>query len=149
MIHQAIVRKWGAGEWRTMDAATLAAQLDTPDRLQPATLIRFFGAVAIAGGNPAQLGQLWQFEEYVRRAETALAGGDRAGLLALIATIPVKMDGATLAAIQVAVAGLERSPIQAAEEGEEPPEVDAQGVATALEAAGWVWSGGQWVRQGG
>lgn len=148
MIYQAITRTHGAGEWRSRDAAALAGDITSKASLQPTNLIQFFGAVVAAGGNPAELAQLWGFEEYVRRAEQALKAGDLAGMQALIATIPAAMGTATATAIITATSGLTRSPIQsvAAESGQEPPAVDAEAVTAALEGEGWAWNGGVWVR---
>ena len=150
---------WANG--RTGDAATLAAEANTPTTITPTTLTDFFGAVVAAvmaaGGTTEEavgaLRELWGVNGFIDRAEAAMVDGNRTGLLALLDVMPTPtqtaMGAATLAAIQTVIDGLTLTAGAALwnnEDGEMPETFTAAWVTQTLTAAGYVWNGTAWAR---
>lgn len=149
-IHTSITRAYPANEWRPQTAATLAAAITQPAALRPMSLMQLFTAAAQAGATVAEFSAVWQYSEFVRRVETALTTGDLAGATALLAVCPVQFGERTLAAIQVVLVAntLRLVDVVATEQSQlgAPESVTDSDVTAALEAAGYVWDGSEWVR---
>lgn len=144
---------WQAGH--IDDAATIAAELNTAAALRPLTLLSLFQAAVAQGADPAELAKVWPVSEFVQRFEATIADGDLAGAQAMLATIPVALDPATLAAVQAVItantltAGQANWPEfdeQGNPTGDPPATFDAAWVESTLTAAGYTWNGTQWVR---
>lgn len=139
--------------WRTTTASDLTDALNAPAALKRMTLTAFFQAAVAAGADPTELAHLWAYDQYVQRAATALWEGDLAGMQALIATMPpqakAEMSQETLDAITATVAAntLRAVDVHWPEDSEEDPpaEVTEQDVSGWLTAAGYTWSGDEWV----
>lgn len=144
-----VIWRAGGSGWRSMSAAQLAAALNAPAALTPMTLEQFFAAVVAQGGAPTELAKLWPFQQYIVWANEGLNAGDYARVMALLATIPVEMDGATQTAISAVVAAATLPAVAhfwPADAQDAPPvTVTAQDVSDALTAAGYVWSNGAWA----
>lgn len=149
MLGNCIWRLYGAGEWRGMTAAELAAALNAPAALTPMSLEQFFAAVVGAGGNPSELAKLWPYQQYVIWANEALNAGDYTRTMALLATIPETLNETTQAAITAVIAGATMAAVEKLwpPDSEDSPvtPVTSEHVATALTDAGFSWSGEVWA----
>lgn len=150
---------YGLPSWRanrTGDAATLAAEANTPTSLRPMTLEQFFGAVAQAGGDTEKLGELWEVSggRWVDRAEGALSIGNLTGIQGLLGTLPAGAKAAvgaeTLGVIQAVLGAATLTAGQANWDPEDGavPTFDAAWVTATLTEAGYSWDGSAWVRAG-
>ena len=156
MIHTAITRANGANEWLTKTAAVLAAEISQPAGLKKIDgLTGLFRALVGAGATAAEFSPLWNAGDYLRRVELAISNRDYSGLGALFATMPADLSDSgkmALGALFGDFAGTGGAftasivEMVADETGEPVPDVDAAAVESALNAAGWSWSGSAWER---
>lgn len=113
----------------------LVAAITTPYSLKPLSLLQLIQAVQLAGGDAGEFRAIWQFQEYVQRAEVAFGAGELAAVQALLLVCPVAFSARTLAAINTVITAntLRLMDLVAAElELTAPATVTAADVAVAL-----------------
>jgi len=118
---------------RTSD--DLVAAILAPAALKELSLLQLFTMAVQAGAEAAEFRAIWQYQEYVRRVEEALARGDLAATRALLTVCPVPFSEKTLAALNTVIAAntLRLIDVVAAELGQNAPAtVSAADVDAAL-----------------
>jgi hypothetical protein len=83
---------------------TLAAAITAAHSLKPLSLLQLIQQVQAAGGDAQEFRAIWQYQEYVRRAEEAFTAGDLAAVQALLLTCPIEFTAATQKALQTVIA---------------------------------------------
>jgi hypothetical protein len=85
-------------------SADLAAAITAAHSLKPLSLLQLIQQVQAAGGDAQEFRAIWQYQEYVRRTEEALAAGDLAAVQALLLICPVEFSAAMQKALQQVIA---------------------------------------------
>ena len=81
-------------------SADLAAAITAAHSLKPLSLLQLIQQVQAAGGDAQEFRAIWQYQEYVRRAEEAFTAGDLAAVQALLLMCPIAFTMLTQKALQ-------------------------------------------------
>lgn len=122
-------------DYAARNSTDLAAAVLAPTSLRVTSLLQLFTMAVQAGAEAAEFRAIWQYQEYVRRVDEALARGDLAATQALLATCPVAFSEKMLAALNTVIAAntLRLIDVVAAELGQNAPAtVSAADVDAAL-----------------
>ena len=90
--------------YASCSSANLAAAITAAHSLKPLSLLQLIQQVQAAGGDAQEFRAIWQYQEYVRRTEEALAAGDLAAVQALLLICPVEFSAAMQKALQQVIA---------------------------------------------
>jgi hypothetical protein len=82
----------------------LAAAITAAHSLKPLSLLQLIQQVQAAGGDAQEFRAIWQYQEYVRRAEEAFTAGDLAAVQALLLMCPIAFTMLTQKALQTVIA---------------------------------------------
>ncbi len=116
-------------------SADLAAAISAPSALKPLSLLQFFTAAVSLGADPTEFRAIWQYQEFVRRAEESLVNGDLLAVQTLLAICPLSFSAKALAALNAVITAnvLRLVDVVAAElQLAAPATVSATDVAVAL-----------------
>ncbi len=140
---------------RSGDAATLAAEANTPASIRHMELKTFFGAIigaadeADRGTVAGELRPLMKEKATVDMVVSSITNGDLVGLQAILMLLSGDFAAPTQAAINAVV---EANTITAGalnwneDDGECPAEFTAEWVTATLTEAGYTWTGTTWAR---
>jgi hypothetical protein len=109
--------------YASCSSANLATAITAAHSLKPLSLLQLIQQVSAAGGDAREFRALWQYQEYVRRAEEDLRVGNLAAVQTLLLVCPVEFSAKTQAALQGVIAAntLRLVDVVAAELGQAAP----------------------------
>ncbi len=139
---------------RSGDAATLAAEANTPASIRKMELKDLFAAIIGAADEAdratvaGQLRPLMKEKATVDMVVASITNGDLVGLQSILMLLAGDFTAPTQAAINAVVAAntLTAAQVHAGEDEEIPDPVTAEWVTATLTAAGYTWNGTAWVR---